>query len=109
MVATAEYYSKILGFTLPGFFADPPVYALVSSGGVEMHFGKADNRPTDQTSVNYRRVGFDAYIWVNDIRALFDELSGSDANIVDGPVKRIYESTEIVVKDCNGFVIVFGD
>lgn len=109
VVATAEYYCNVLGFELLGYFADPPVYAMVARDGVEMHFGKADNRAADETSVNYRRVGFDAYVWVNDIHALFDELKVAGADIVEGPVKRIYESTEVVIKDCNGFVIVFGD
>ncbi|MGH9947320.1 MAG: VOC family protein [Pyrinomonadaceae bacterium] len=109
VVVTAEYYCSVLGFELLGYFADPPVYAMVSRGGVEMHFGKADSRPVDQSSIQFRRVGFDAYIWVDDIPALFDELKSSGANIIEGPVKRIYESTELVIEDCNGFKIVFGD
>lgn len=109
VVATAEYYRDVLGFEILGYFADPPVYAMVARGGGEMHFGKADGRPVDRSSVEFRRVGFDAYIWVNDIHALFDELSASGADIVEGPVKRIYESTEIEILDCNGFKIVFGD
>lgn len=109
VVATAEYYQTILGFELLGFFADPPVYAMLARDGVEMHFGKADGREPDSSSREYRRVGFDAYIWVDDIQGLFDELSASGADIVEGPVKRIYESTEVVVKDCHGFVLVFGD
>jgi predicted enzyme related to lactoylglutathione lyase len=109
VVSTAEYYRDVLGFEILGYFADPPVYAMVARGGVEMHFGKADGRRADTSSVDFRRVGFDAYIWVNDIQALFDELTASGAEIVEGPVKRIYESTEIEIRDCNGFKIVFGD
>ena len=109
VVATAEYYQKVLGFELLGFFADPPVYAMLARDGVEMHFGKADGRPTDESNGQFRRVGFDAYIWTDDIQGLFEELSASGAEILEGPVKRIYESTELTVKDCNGFVLVFGD
>lgn len=109
VVATAEYYRDVLGFEILGYFAEPPVYAMVARGGVEMHFGKADGRPADTSSVDFRRVGFDAYIWVDDIQALFEEFTASGAEIVEGPVKRIYESTEIEVRDCNGFKIVFGD
>jgi hypothetical protein len=109
VVATAEYYQKTLGFELLGFFADPPVYAMLARDGVEMHFGKADGRPVDESSTQFRRVGFDAYIWVDDIQGLYDELNAAGADIVEGPVKRVYESTEVVVKDCNGFVLVFGD
>lgn len=109
VVSTADYYQKVLGFDLLGFFADPPVYAMLARDGVEMHFGKADGRRVDGSNQDFRRVGFDAYIWVDDIHSLFEELSAKGADIVEGPVKRIYNSTEITVRDCNGFVIVFGD
>lgn len=108
VVKTAEYYRDVLGFEILGYFAEPPVYAMVSRGGVEMHFGKADELP-QSSSTELRRVGFDAYIWVDDIHHLFDELKAAGADIVEGPIKRIYESTEVVVADCNGFIIVFGD
>ncbi len=109
VVATAEYYQQVLGFKLLGYFADPPVYAMLARDEVEMHFGKADGGPADISSIDFRRVGFDAYIWVDDIYALFEELTANGAEILEGPVKRIYNSTEIEVRDCNGFKIVFGD
>lgn len=108
VVATAEYYRDVLGFTILGYFADPPVYSMVARGDVEMHFGQADSEP-QASSVELRKVGFDAYVWVSDIPALFDELTETGADIVEGPVERIYGSTEIVIRDCNGFTIVFGD
>ena len=109
VVATAEYYQRVLGFELLGYFLDPPVYAMLARDGVEMHFGRADGRQADVSSSQFRRVGFDAYIWVDDIYALYDELKENGAIIKDGPVKRVYESTEIEVEDCNGFKLVFGD
>lgn len=109
VVATAEYYQNVLGFELLGYFLDPPVYAMLSRGGVEMHFGKADGRGPDVSSTRFRRVGFDAYIWVDDIYALYEELKQSGAIMKEGPVKRVYNSTEIEVEDCNGFKLVFGD
>ena len=109
VIATAEYYQSVLGFELLGYFADPPVYAMLSRGNVEMHFGKVDGGSADSSSTRFRRAGFDAYIWVDDVLALYDELKAKGANITEGPVKRIYESTEIEVLDCNGFTLVFGD
>jgi len=108
VVATAEYYRDVLGFEIVGYFADPPIYAMVARDGVEMHFGKADSEP-QSSSVELRRVGLDAYIWVNDIQGLFDELSAAGANIIEGPVQRVYGSNEVVIRDCNGFQLVFGD
>jgi hypothetical protein len=32
VVRTAEYYRDVLGFTILGYFLDPPVYAMVRRG-----------------------------------------------------------------------------
>ena len=109
VVKTAEYYRDQLGFRILGYFAEPPVYAMVARDNVEIHFGKADDgklRPNEELR---RGLGNDVYIWVTDIHAMFEELSGKDVEILEGPVKRIYESTEVVVKDCNGYQLVFAD
>lgn len=107
VVATAEYYRDVFGFNILGYFAEPPVYSMVARDGVEIHFGKAETAATSNSSV--RSGSFDVYIWVNDLDAIFDELTASGADILEGPVKRIYESTEVVVRDCNGFVLTFAD
>ena len=54
-----------------------------------------------------RSGSFDLYIWVNDVNAMFEELSAAGAEMVEGPVTRIYDSTELVVKDRNGYILVF--
>jgi len=105
VVATAEYYRDILGFKILGFWADPPVYSIVSRDGVEIHFGRAEQPGASNSEV--RSGSFDLYIWVNDVDAMFEELNASGAEIVEGPVKRVYESTEVVVIDRNGYVLVF--
>jgi catechol 2,3-dioxygenase-like lactoylglutathione lyase family enzyme len=107
VVETAEFYRDKLGFTILGYFADPPVFAMVERDDVEIHFGRADNGETPMNESVRRGLGTDAYIWVSDIEALFAELSDNGVEIIEGPVKRIYECTEVVVKDCNGFQLVF--
>ncbi len=107
VVATAEYYRDILGFKILGYFAEPPVYSMVARDGVEIHFGKGEAAGASNSTV--RSGSFDVYIWVSDIKAIFEELTASGAEILEGPVKRIYESTEVVVRDCNGFVLTFAD
>ena len=107
VVGTAEYYRDQLGFTILGYFADPPVFAMVARDGVEIHFGKADEGRTQVNESVRKGLGTDAYIWVSDIDAVFEELSAKDVNVLEGPVKRIYKCTEVVIKDCNGFQLVF--
>lgn len=105
VVKTAEYYRDVFGFKILGYFAEPPVYSIVARDGVEIHFGKSDAPGISNSKV--RNGSFDVYIWVTDIEAIFEELSQNGANIIEGPTKRIYGSTEIVVRDCNDFVLIF--
>lgn len=106
IVVTAEYYRDILGFEILGFFADPPVFAMVGRDGVEIHFGKADAEP-QRSNLQYRKISSDAYIWVDDVEALFKEYTESGADIIEGPTLRIYNCVEMEVRDCNGFKLVF--
>ena len=109
VVKTAEYYRDKLGFDLLGYFLDPPVFAMVRRNSAEIHFGKADG---DQIQINEtvrRGLGTDAYIFVTDVSALYEEFRERGVEIVEGPIKRIYNCTEITVKDCNGFQLVFGE
>ncbi|HVF30403.1 MAG TPA: VOC family protein [Pyrinomonadaceae bacterium] len=109
VVRTAEYYRDQLGFKILGYFADPPVYAMVGRDNVEIHFGKGDPDKMLPNERLRKGLGNDVYIWVTDIQAMFEELLTKDVEIVEGPVKRIYESTEVVVRDCNGYQLVFAD
>jgi catechol 2,3-dioxygenase-like lactoylglutathione lyase family enzyme len=109
VVKTAEFYRDKLGFKILGYFLDPPVYAMLERDNVELHFGKADG-DTMQTNEAVRKgLGSDVYIWTNDLEALHKELIANNLEIVEGPVKRVYGTTEITIRDCNGFTIVFGD
>jgi catechol 2,3-dioxygenase-like lactoylglutathione lyase family enzyme len=108
VVSTAEFYRDKLGFKILGYFADPPVFAMVERDDVEIHFGKADDSSTVRVNETLRKgLGTDLYIWVSDIDAMFEELSTKNVDIVEGPVRRVYDCVEIVIKDCNGFQIVF--
>ena len=106
VVATAEYYRDVLGFEILGYFGDPPVFAMVGRGGVEIHFGKADAEP-QRSNLELRKISSDAYVWVDDVEALFQELKASGADIIEGPTRRIYDCVEMEVRDCNGLKLVF--
>ena len=108
VVKTAEFYRDELGFSILGYFADPPVFAMVARDDVEIHFGKADSDRIQMNDSVRKGLGTDVYIWVSDINELYDELSQRNVKILEGPVKRIYNCTEVVIKDINGFQIVFG-
>ena len=110
VVATAEYYQQKLGFMLRSYFLDPPVFAMLHRDGVELHFGKVESDVVVPSKESLRPgLGIEAYIWVSDIQSLYEEYRDAGVEIVEGPVKRVYGSTEIVIRDCNGSTIAFGD
>ncbi len=51
---------------------------------------------------------FDAYVYVSNVDQLAEELRRKKADIVEGPVNRVYDMRELIVRDCNGYVIAFG-
>ena len=104
-----SFYRDKLGFTLIDYFMDPPVYAMLRRDEVEIHFGKGDGPETKSNQSLRKGLGHDLYIIVSDVGGMFHELTEAGVEVVEGPVKRIYGSVEIVTKDCYGFTIVLGD
>jgi catechol 2,3-dioxygenase-like lactoylglutathione lyase family enzyme len=106
---SAEYYRDVFGFEIMGYFLDPPVFAIVRRDGAEIHFGKSDKGDVKTNDSVRKGLGTDAYIFVSDILKLFDELRQHRAKIIDGPIKRPYDRTEITVVDDDGYQLVFGE
>lgn len=109
VVKSAEYYRDKLGFEILGYFLDPPVFAIVRRDGAEIHFGRSDRGDVNLNESVRKGLGTDVYIFVSDVIALYDELRSRGANVVEGPVERPYDRTEITVVDENGYQIVFGE
>ena len=74
----------------------------------EIHLGKADGDGVKLNESVRRGLGTDAYIFVSDINALHQEFMDRGVEIVEGPIRRIYDCVEITIRDSNGFQLVFG-
>jgi catechol 2,3-dioxygenase-like lactoylglutathione lyase family enzyme len=107
VVASAEYYRDVLGFKILSYFLDPPVFAVVARDDVVIHFGKSDNGALPSPNATRRSIGVDAYIWVNDLDALYAELQGRGARILEPPAMRVYKCYELLVEDNCGFRLCF--
>jgi catechol 2,3-dioxygenase-like lactoylglutathione lyase family enzyme len=107
VVAAATYYRDVLGFENRGFFGEPPVFAMVGRGAVEFFF----NQNSEMAGPVRPRtaVGYDAYIHVVGLSHLAEELTRRGAKIVEGPVGRVYGMRELVVEDCHGLRLAFGE
>ena len=81
VVKAAEYYRDELGFTILGFFAEPPVFAMVARDDVEIHLGKGDGNTVQLNEAVRKGLGSDVYIWVDDIDELFRDFSARNVEI----------------------------
>jgi len=108
--ATAEFYRDVLGFTFRQFFGDPPSFTIVERDDVRIMFRQV--RPAKPAVARPNRTvmdeTYDAYIYVSDVDKLATELRARKADIVEGPIDRIYQMRELLVRDCNGYVLAFG-
>jgi catechol 2,3-dioxygenase-like lactoylglutathione lyase family enzyme len=107
VVASAEHYRDVLGFKILGYWLDPPVFAIVSRDGIEIHLGKLDDGASPSPNHTRRDEGLDAYIWVDDLDALYAELQNRGAKILEPPAMRVYKCYELLVEDNFGFRLCF--
>lgn len=106
VVQTAEYYRDVLGFQLDGYFGSPPVFAIVWRDRVEIFFSRSDQ---SGVRTGRARLAYDVYLRVTGVDDLAEDLRNKGAEIVEGPTNRIYNQRELVVKDCNGLILCFGE
>jgi catechol 2,3-dioxygenase-like lactoylglutathione lyase family enzyme len=115
VVRTSEYYRDVLGFEIAGYWdgervhqnpAARAVFGIVTRDEVRLHFNRAD-----QFGVRTDRAdgAYDVYFHVTGIDELAAELRERGADIIDGPEDRVYGQRELVVSDCNGLILAFGE
>jgi len=107
VTAAAAYYRDRLGFEILGFFREPPVYSIVRRDAVEIHLARADRGLDPAPNAPHRDEPLDAYVWVDDLDALFAELQSRGARIVEPPTVREYHCYEMAVRDPYGFRLAF--
>lgn len=109
VVQAAEYYRDVLGFKILGYYWDPPVFAMVGRDDVVIQFGRIDRGQTVAPNRTRRGGALDAYVWVNDLDALFAELKEKGAKIVEEPKRQPWNCYEFAVEDVFGFKLVFSE
>lgn len=74
---------------------------------MEIFFNLAESDTQPRTG---RAAGaYDAYLKVEGIDALAVAFAARGAEVIDGPETREYGMRELVVRDCNGLILAFGE
>lgn len=103
----AEYYRDRLGFSLTEYFGEPPAFTIVRRDAVRIALRRADDVTGASNRVR-KTEGFDAYIWVSDVDALYQQFLTNKAPVSGPPELQVYGIREIWIRDLDGYVVTFG-
>lgn len=94
-----EYYTTKLGFWLAFAEGDPPIFAGVNLGSVQLFLESGSPCPQ----------GCSVYFVIDDADVLYRFHESSGVEILDGPPRdRSYGLRDYTVKDCCGYRLTFG-
>lgn len=105
VVAAEAYYRERLGFELGRLYNDPPDFCIQSRDGCTVMLAKS---PVVTPHWQVVRNTWTAYFWVDDARALYDEMVGRGATIDYGLGLKPYGVLEFGVQDLDGHDLGFG-
>ena len=108
VVAAANYYRDRLGFTYDHFWGDPPDFCMVRRDGGTVMLSQA---PPGARLVPHWKVVhqmWNAYFWVNDVAAVYEEFRRRGAIIDYELSNKPYGVREFGVQDLDGHDLAFG-
>jgi uncharacterized glyoxalase superfamily protein PhnB len=106
---SAEFYRNKLGFDFNRIWGEPPQFVIVHRDGVHImlkSIGSPGNvRPNHHV---YSDACWDAYIWVKDADALYEELRSRGVKITREIENAPYGCRDFDVEDNSGYILCFG-
>ena len=106
--ATIAYWQKAVGFELVNSWGEPARFAILKRDGARVMIGLA---PPDHHIIPYWRINpglWNAYFWIDDAQAMYEELKGRGAHIDYTPHLQDYGVLEFGIQDLEGHDIGFG-
>lgn len=95
-----KYFTDKLGFTCTFTWEDPVTYAILKRDGVSFHLTRNEKR-------DFERIR--AYVFVDQIEELYQELTDRGAEISDPLAMRDYGMKDFDVRIPGGHRVAFGE
>jgi len=110
VVATANFYRDTLGFNYARMWGEPPCFTIVTRNGAAVMLSKFEQpglmRPNSIADPD--GGAWDAYFWIDDADALYEEFGRKGVMIIQPICDQIYGCREFTIRDCNGYTLGFG-
>ena len=106
---SAEFYRDKLGFDFNRIWGEPPQFVIVHRDGVHIMLKSIGSRGSVRPNYSvYEDACWDAYIWVKDADALYDELRSRGVKITREIENAPYGCRDFDVEDNSGYILCFG-
>lgn len=110
---TVDWYRDVFGVEVLGRMPEEgeAVWAQVGKGGVSLMFQERGSLVDEFPGFEGMDIGgsFSLYIDVSDVEGLYDDLCSGGVEAELGPRVTDYGRREFAVRDCNGYVLWFGE
>ncbi len=104
---SAAYYREVLGFDYNRIWGEPPCFCMPQRDGQIFMLSEAAD-PEDIKPNGRDGETWDAYVWVDDADALFEEVQAKGAVVIYPPTDRpFYGNREFAIADPDGYLIAF--
>lgn len=114
--ASIKFYTESLGFTVD-WQGDGPLFAILSRGGVTLmlrqlqkaNLKRPNREPFVEAGWHTKAAGaWDAYIWVEDVEALYQQCQKNQVAIIREIENTEYGNRDFEIEDINGYILCFG-
>lgn len=103
-----DYYRDVLGFTTEQIWGEPPSFAIPTRDNLSVMLKQVTESLVRPNAHVVNEV-FDAYFWVRDAEALFEDFRGKGATVLFEPtIRQLYGMKEFAVADADGYLLAFG-
>ena len=105
---SVAYYRDRVGFTVNGIWGEPPSFAILERDGFCLMLSLADSAEAIRPHYRFVDSMWNAYFWVDDADALYQELLDRGAKIDYEPCLQPYGCREFGIQDPDGYDVAFG-
>lgn len=108
LLASVAYWRDRCGFDRVEVYNDPPDFAILSRDSVTIMLALAPEGHEVTPHWKIHDKMWNAYVWVDDARALYEEFQASGAQIDYTLHEKPYGCLEFGIQDLDGHDIAFG-
>lgn len=106
---SAEFYRNKLGFDFNRIWGEPPQFVIVHRDAVHIMLKSIGSKGNVRSNHHvYADACWDAYIWVKDADALYEELRSRGVKITREIENAPYGCRDFDVEDNSGYILCFG-